>query len=198
MSVYGDFSGHKVRSRNDFVQRHFDVHSFAGTHHAFEFGPVDSCCDGYNSFGGRDFSEQDRAALQAALAEDNTGNEGEVWEVALEEEFVGLKRLSAVDSIFVLREYFVDQQHWFAVWDDRFDFGLLHQGHGFVSRLNKGVTATPGGVPATVRIVAACHSVEDLRYSASSPGVGVISNFFGWSGRLGLEGVVERRIVRRS
>lgn len=144
LSIDRDFSCHKVRSRNDFVQRYFDVNRFAGAYHAFEFRSVDSRCHGYDPLGWRDFGEQNRTTLQTAFAKDHSWDKWKIRKVSLEEELVGLEGFATVDALFVLCEYFVDQQHRFAVWDYRFNFGLLHQGHGYVSRLNKGVAATPG------------------------------------------------------
>jgi hypothetical protein len=76
-----------------------------------------------------DIGQQDRAALQAAFAKDDAWDQWEVREVPLEEEFIRLKRLDAMDRRVGLFENFIDKQHGLAVRNESLDLGSGHRGH---------------------------------------------------------------------
>ena len=125
------FSCHEISGGDDIVQGDFDVDGFTGPHHPFELGSVDAGRHrNHRAVLRGELAEQDRSALQACLAEDDTGYQGVVGEVTLEKELVRLKGLAAMDGLFGLLDDFIDQEHRLAVRDLLLDLFQVHGGGG--------------------------------------------------------------------
>ena len=122
-----DFSGHEVSLRNNFVQRDFDTNRIAWSHHLLELDAIEPGSDGHGTVLRSFASEQNRAGLESTFAEDDTGDEWEVWEMTLQKKLVARKPLGANDLVLGLLDYLVYKEHGGTMRNKRFDCGFLQR-----------------------------------------------------------------------